>query len=125
MPPPLLHNALYQLFQVMAITGTTTPNRPLSNTILLNKKNNPYNLDIYHRPITLANVVNKLCASCLTIILAMDHVETHKSLASLEQEGFRAGRSYFKDIPPLSLCIEDTHTHDKDILCNCYAIDNR
>ena len=45
----------------MAITGTIPPNWLLSNTILLYKKNDPYNLDNY-RPTTLANVVYKLWA---------------------------------------------------------------
>jgi hypothetical protein len=55
----------------MAITGITPPSWLLSNTILLYKKNDTYNLDDY-RPITLANSLYKLRASCLTIILAMD-----------------------------------------------------
>ena len=70
----------------MVITGTTPPNRILSNTILLYKKNDPYNLDNY-RPIALANILYKLCASCLAI-LAMDYVEANKIISS-EQEGFR------------------------------------
>jgi hypothetical protein len=37
----------------MAITGTTPPKWLISNTILLYKKNDPYNLDNY-KPITLA-----------------------------------------------------------------------
>jgi hypothetical protein len=111
--PPAFHKAICQLFQTMAITGTTPPNWLLSNTILLYKKNDPYNLDNY-RPITLANVLYKLWASCLSI-LAMDYIEANK-IISPEQEGFRPGRSCSRAITHLSLCIEDAHTHNKDIL---------
>ena len=48
------HKATYQLFQAMVTTGITLPNWLLSNTILLYKKNDPYNLDNY-MPIILAN----------------------------------------------------------------------
>jgi hypothetical protein len=96
----------------MALTGTTPPNWLISNTILLYKKNDPYNLDHY-RPITLANVSYKLWASCLAI-LSMDYIEANK-IISPEQEGFRPGRSCSRAITHLSLCIEDAHTHNKDI----------
>jgi hypothetical protein len=36
-----LHNAIYQLFQLMAATGTTPPHCLLSNTILFYKKHAP------------------------------------------------------------------------------------
>jgi hypothetical protein len=45
----------------------------------------------------------------------MDYVEAHK-ITSPEQQGFRAGSSCSQNIIHLSLCIEDAHTHDKDIL---------
>jgi hypothetical protein len=107
------HKAIYRLFQAMATTGITPPDWLLSNTIFLYKKNDPYNLGNY-RPITLANALYKLLASCLTI-LAMDYVDAHK-INSPEQEGFRAGRSCSRAITHLSLCVEGAHTHDKDIL---------
>jgi hypothetical protein len=97
----------------MSITGTTPPNWLLSNTIMLYKKNDPYNIDNYG-PITLANVSYKLWASCL-VILPMDYIEANK-IISPEQEGFRPGRSCSRVITHLSLYIEDAHTHNKDIL---------
>jgi hypothetical protein len=45
----------------------------------------------------------------------MEYVEAHK-ITSPEQEGFRTGRPCSRAITHLSLCIEDAHTHDKDIL---------
>jgi hypothetical protein len=98
----------------MAITGTTPPNWLLSNTRLLYKKNEPYNLLDNYRPITLANILYKLWASCLAI-LAMDYIEAN-TIISPEQEGFRPCRSCSRAITHLSLCLEDAHTHNKDIL---------
>jgi hypothetical protein len=97
----------------MTITCTTPPNLLLSNNILLYKTNDPYNLDNYI-PITLANVLYEIWASCLAI-LAMDYIEANKN-SSTEQEGSRLDRSCSRAITHPSLCIEDAHTHNKDIL---------
>jgi hypothetical protein len=51
-------------------------------------------------------------------MLASDYVETWKIL-SPEQEGFLADRSFARAIKHLGLCIEDAHTHNKDIVL-CY-----
>ncbi len=88
--PQAFHDAVFQLFQTMAITGITPPNWLHSNTILLYGKNDPLDLTNY-RPIALAFALCKLWTSCLSII-ASDFVEAHKSL-SPEQEGFKAHRS--------------------------------
>jgi len=104
----------------MTITSTSPPNRLLSNTMMIYKKNDPYNLDNY-KPITLANVLYKLWASCLAI-LAMDYIEANKIISrsnkiiSQEHEGFRSGRSYSRAITRLNLCIEDADTNNNDIL---------
>jgi hypothetical protein len=45
----------------------------------------------------------------------MDYIEANKVI-SPEQEGFRPGRYFSRAITHLSLCIEDAHTHNKDIL---------
>ena len=45
----------------------------------------------------------------------MDYIEANK-ISSPEQEGFRPGRSCSKAITHMSLCIEDAHTHTKDIM---------
>jgi hypothetical protein len=97
----------------MDMTGTAPPSWLLSNTILLYKNNDAYNLYSYI-PITLANVLYKLWASCLAI-LAMDYIEANK-IISPEQEGFRPGRSCSRAITHLNICIEDVHTHNRDIL---------
>ena len=98
----------------MVITGIIPPNRLLSNTILLYKKNDPSNLYNY-RPVILANALYKLWTLCLTI-LAMDYYgEAHK-ITSPEQGGFKAGRSCSRAITQLSLCIEGAHINDKGIL---------
>jgi hypothetical protein len=39
--PKAFHNAMFQLFQAMTITGITPPSWLLSNTILLYKKERP------------------------------------------------------------------------------------
>jgi hypothetical protein len=96
----------------MVATGTTPPHWLLSNTILC-KENDSLNLDI-DRSITRANAIYKLWAMCLAV-LAIDYVESRK-IASPKQEGFRAGRSCSRAITHLSLYIEDTHSHVKDIL---------
>jgi hypothetical protein len=97
----------------MAIIGNTPPIWLISYTILLYKKNDPYNLDNY-RPKTLANVLYKLWASCLAI-LAMDYIKANK-IISPEHEGFRPGRSCSRAITHLNICNEDAYTHNKDIL---------
>ena len=85
---------------------------PIQHYITI-QKNDPYNLGNY-RPITLANALYKLWASCLSV-LAKDYIEA-KKIISPEQEGFRPGRSCSRAITHLSLCIEDAHTHNKDIM---------
>ncbi len=45
----------------------------------------------------------------------MDFVEANE-IISPEQEGFHPGRSCSRAITHLGLCIEDAHTHNKDIL---------
>ena len=57
----------------------------------------------------------------------MDHMHSHVGLRlcgkseipSPEQEGFRADRSCARAITHLGICIEDAHTHNKDIIL-CY-----
>jgi hypothetical protein len=51
-------------------------------------------------------------------MLATDYVEERKIL-SPEQEGFRNARSCSRAITHLGLCVEDAHTHKKDIVL-CY-----
>jgi hypothetical protein len=51
-------------------------------------------------------------------MLATDYVENRKIL-SPEHEGFRMDRSGARAITHLGLCIEDAHTHNKDIVL-CY-----
>jgi len=100
------------MFQSMAITGIT-PTLLKSHTILLYKKGDPTRLENY-LPITLANALYKLWTTCI-ITLATDYIEAHKILG-LEQEGFRADRSCSRAITHLSLCVEDAHSHKKDIV---------
>jgi hypothetical protein len=107
------HEAVFQLFQIMTITGRTPPKWLHSNTILIYKKNDMLDLTNYI-PIALAFALYKLWTSCLNI-LASDFVEAHKVL-SPEQEGFRSQRSCSRAITHLGLCIEDAHTHDQDVL---------
>jgi hypothetical protein len=85
---------------------------PIQHYIAI-QENDPYNLDNY-RPITLANVLYKLWASCLAI-LGNDYIEANKIIIP-EQEGFRPDRSGSRAITHLSLRIENTHTHNKDVL---------
>ncbi len=70
-----------------------------------------------YRPITLANALYKLWTTCI-VMLATDYVERQKNL-SPEQEGFQAVCSCARAITHLGLCIEDAHTHTKDIVL-CY-----
>jgi hypothetical protein len=76
----------------------------------------PATLDNY-RPITLANALYKLWTTCI-VMLAIDYVESRKIL-SPEQEGFRTDHSCTQAITHFGLCIEDAHTHNKDIIL-CY-----
>ena len=73
-------------------------------------------MDNYH-PITLANTQYKLWTTCI-VVLATDYIESRKNL-SPEQEGFRADRSCARAITHLRLCVEDAHTHKKNIVL-CY-----
>jgi hypothetical protein len=52
------------------------------------------------------------------VILATDYIESRKILIS-EQEGFRAKRLCDRAITRLGLCVEDAHSHEKDIVL-CY-----
>ncbi len=45
----------------------------------------------------------------------MDYIESRK-IISPEQEGFRADHSCDREITHLGLCVEDTHSHKKDIV---------
>jgi hypothetical protein len=49
---------------------------------------------------------------------ATDYVES-REIRSPEQEGFRTDRSCSRAITHLGICIEDAHTHNKDIVL-CY-----
>jgi hypothetical protein len=114
--PPAFHEAIHLLFQAMTITWITPLTWLQSHTTLLYKKGDPTNLDNY-RPITLANALYKLWTTCIGI-LATDYIESRKIL-SPEQEGFRAERSCDRAIIHLRLCVEDAHSHKKDIvLCD-------
>jgi len=116
--PPGFHEALQLLFQAIAKTGITPPSWLHSHTILFYKKEDPATLDNY-RPITLANALYKLWTTCI-VMLANDYVESRKIL-SPEREGFRVERSCSRALTHLGLCIEDAHTHNKDIvLCYLY-----
>jgi hypothetical protein len=111
--PPRVHEVLQLFFQAISITGITAPLWLRIHTILLYKKVDPATLDNY-RPITLANAFYKLWTTCI-VMLATDHVESRKIL-SPKQEGFRPDRSCSRAIIHLGLCIEDAHTHNKDIV---------
>ncbi len=100
----------------MPVTRIAPPSWLLSHTILLYKKGDPATLDNY-RPITLANALYKLWTTCI-VMLATDYMESRKIL-SPEQENFRPDRSCAHAIIHLGLCIEDAHTHGKDIVL-CY-----
>ena len=67
-----------------------------------------------YRPITLANALYNLWAPYLAV-LKMNYIEANKIICP-EQEGFGPGRSSSRAITHLSRCIEDAHTHNKDIL---------
>jgi hypothetical protein len=81
---------------------------------LLYKQNDPLDLTNY-RPIALAFALYKLWTSCLNILASDFIVEAHKVL-SPEEEGFISQRSCLRAITHLGICIEDAHTHDKDVL---------
>jgi hypothetical protein len=111
--PHVFHDVIHFLFHVLAIKGITPPSWLQSHTILLYKKGDPTRLDNY-RPITLANALYKLWTTCI-VILATDYIESRKIL-SPEQEGFRTERSCNRAITHLGLCVEDAHSHKKDIV---------
>jgi hypothetical protein len=97
----------------LVIIGITPPSWLQSNTILLYKKGGPTRLDNY-RPITLANALYKLWNTCI-VIVATDYIEFRK-LLSPNQEGFRVEHSCGRAMTHLGLCVEDAHTHKKDIV---------
>ena len=77
--PFAFHEALYILFQAFAITGITPPSWLQSHNILLYKKGDPTRLDNY-RPITVANALYKLWATCI-VILATNYIESRKIMS--------------------------------------------
>jgi hypothetical protein len=72
--PLAFHEAIHLLFQILAITGITTPSLLQSHTILLYKKGGPTRLDNY-RPISLANALYKLWTTCI-VMIATDYIES-------------------------------------------------
>ena len=67
----------------------------------------------------MTNALYKLWVTCI-VILATDYIEARK-IFSPEHEGFRADRSCSRAITDLNLCVEDAHSHKKDIfLCYLY-----
>jgi hypothetical protein len=64
--PSAFHEALL-LFQTLAITGITASAWLKSHTILLYKTRDPTRLEHY-RPITLAEALYKLWATCIVIL---------------------------------------------------------
>ncbi len=70
-----------------------------------------------YRPITLANFLYKQWNTCI-VTLATNYIES-RNIISSEQEGFRADRSCARAVTHLSLCVEDAHSHKKDIFL-CY-----
>ena len=62
----------------------------------------------------MANALYKLWTTCI-VILATDYIEACKIL-SPEQEECRSDHSCSMAITHLSLCVEDAHTHKKDII---------
>ncbi len=116
--PAAFHEALHLLFQALAITGITLPSWLKSHTILLYKKRGPTRLD-NNRPLTLANTLYKLWTTFI-VTLATYYIEARKIL-SPEQEGFRPDRSCAGAITHVRFCVEDAHSHKKDIvLCYLY-----
>ena len=113
---PTFHEALHLLFQSMAITGITSPSKLKKPRHSPLQKGDPPRLGNY-RPITMANAIYKLWATCI-VTLATDYIEARKIL-NPEQEGFRADRSCSRAITHLSLCVEDAHSHKKDVVL-CY-----
>jgi len=51
-------------------------------------------------------------------MLATDYIESRK-IMSPEQEGFRTERSCDTAITHIGLCVEDAHSHKKDIVLCC------
>ena len=70
-----------------------------------------------YRLVTLANTLYKLWTTCI-VTLAVDNMESRKTL-SPEQEDFKAYRFCAIAVTHLSLCVEDAHSHKKDIVL-CY-----
>jgi len=52
------------------------------------------------------------------VTLATSYIQSRKNL-SPEQEGFRADRSCARAVTHLSLCVENAHSHKKNIIL-CY-----
>jgi len=114
--PPSLHEALHILFHALAIADVTILAWLKSHTIPFYKNGDPTRMD-NDRPNTLGNTLYKLRTVCI-VTLAADYTESRKILTP-EQESFRADRSYARAATHLSLCVEDAHSHKKDIVL-CY-----
>ena len=113
--PPVFHEAFHLFFQALAITGIN-PLLDQNHVILFYKKGVPTRLENYHL-ITLAKALYKLWTTCI-VTIDTKYIEFCNML-SPEQEGFRADRSCASAITHLSLCVEDAHSHNKDIVL-CY-----
>jgi hypothetical protein len=110
------HEALNLLFQALAITGITPPSSFRSHTILFYRKRDPTRL-YKNLMITLAYALYTLWTTCI-VTLVTDYIESRK-IPSPEQEGFREGRSCARAVAHLHLCVENDHSHKKDIVF-CY-----
>ena len=96
----------------MWVTGTTPQAWKSSTTILLFKKNDPFDL-VNYRPIGLANALYKLWTG--TVAYATMHHSLRHNIIHPAQEGGLLGRNTHRQIRMLINAFEDAHHFHQDL----------
>ena len=110
--PKKFQHILFLFFTHCYIQKQISTSWKTSLTILLYKKGDP-SLLTNHRPIALANTIDKLFTNTLTFILSA-YGEKHQIL-QVSQEGFRAERCTSRQIQTLIAALEDAQFTNQDI----------
>ena len=110
--PASFHHILFLFFTHYYKLKQIPASWKISLTILLYNKGDPSLLS-NHRPIALANTIDKLFTSTLTLILSA-YGERHQILHN-SQEGFRAKRCTSRQLQLLIAALEDAQFTTQDI----------
>ncbi len=85
--PEDIHNCIYHMFTLMWKTGCTPTSWKTSNTVLLDKKEDPTECENY-RPIGLAKTLYKLWTSVVTYILTLGNMRKDTTYSAATKKDY-------------------------------------